>query len=250
VDQYCGSNPASVSRDNWKSEGHLGNSCTYVPPQFLPGQQKLFVWRVMWLEVVLTKHCTNSKCLLLLSCAISGSLRKALIGEAGGIVGLSGMLLRGWSWNPSCYSSSWTSTSANCKIINWQYNPIQILIEPDLCYVWSHNTILNINSKRTEKLLNNANSWVLPTSRCNHDVKFIVVFGKDSKSLIYYITKTSIYIAHMYSLLQIAVQNNFFFLKRQTYMMLFTKVIIWSYDVWIQLEVNKKYWSLKQLVNC
>ncbi len=41
----------------------------------------------------LTKHCTNSKCLLLLSCAISGSLRKALIGEAGGIVGLSGMIM-------------------------------------------------------------------------------------------------------------------------------------------------------------
>jgi hypothetical protein len=43
--------------------------------------------------------------------------------------------------------------------------------------------------KRTNKWLNNANPWILSASRCNHDLKFIATFGKDSKSLIYYITK-------------------------------------------------------------
>jgi hypothetical protein len=65
-----------------------------VPPQFLPGEQKLFVWLMMQLEMV-DKDRNNSKCLLLLSCAISGSLRKALIREAGGIVVLLGLLLKG-----------------------------------------------------------------------------------------------------------------------------------------------------------
>jgi hypothetical protein len=51
---------------------------------------------------------------------------------------------------------------------------------------------------------------ILLASRCNRDLKFITAFGKDSKSLIYYIidyiTKTFIYTSHMYSLLQIAIQ--------------------------------------------
>ncbi len=68
-----------------------------------------------------------------------------------------------------------------------------------------------LHIKRTDKWLNNANRWILSASRCNHDLKFIATFGKDSKSLIYYITnyitKTSIYTSHMYSFLQIAVQK-------------------------------------------
>ncbi len=66
------------------------------------------------------------------------------------------------------------------------------------------------HKKNFNKWLNNANPWILLTSRCNHDLKFIVAFGKDSKSLIYYIidyiTKTFIYTLHMYSLLQFAIQ--------------------------------------------
>jgi hypothetical protein len=65
--------------------------------------------------------------------------------------------------------------------------------------------------KRTYKWLNNANPWILLVSRCNHDLKFITTSGKDNKSLIYYITyyitKTFIYISHMYYILQIVVQN-------------------------------------------
>ncbi len=38
--------------------------------------------------------------------------------------------------------------------------------------------------KRTNKWLNNANPWILSSSRCNHDVKFITASGKDNKSLI------------------------------------------------------------------
>jgi hypothetical protein len=33
---------------------------------------------------------------------------------------------------------------------------------------------------------------ILLASRCNHDLKFIITSSKDSKSLNYYITKTSI----------------------------------------------------------
>jgi len=70
------------------------------------------------------------------------------------------------------------------------------------------------HKKNFNKWLNNANPWILSASRCNHDLKFTVAFGKDSKSLIYYIidyiTKTFIYTSHMYSLLQIAIQ----FLKK------------------------------------
>ncbi len=61
--------------------------------------------------------------------------------------------------------------------------------------------------KRINKWLNNTNPWILLTSRCNHNLKFIVASSKDSKSSIYYITKTSIYTPHMYSHLQISVQK-------------------------------------------
>jgi hypothetical protein len=45
------------------------------------------------------------------------------------------------------------------------------------------------------------------SSKCNHNFKFITNFGKNNKSLIYYITKTFIYTSHMYFLLQIALQK-------------------------------------------
>jgi hypothetical protein len=57
-----------------------------------------------------------------------------------------------------------------------------------------------LHIKRTNKWLN-ANPWILLTSRCNHNLKFIIAFGKYSKSLVYYIidyiTKTSTYTSHM-----------------------------------------------------
>jgi len=45
-----------------------------------------------------------------------------------------------------------------------------------------------INSHMWDKWLNNANPWILMTYKCNHDLKFIVLFSKYSKFLIYYIT--------------------------------------------------------------
>ncbi len=94
-----------------------------------------------------------------------------------------------------------------------------------------------LHIKRIDKWLNNANPWILSTSRCNHDLKFVVTSGKDSKSLIYYITnyitKTSIYISHMYSLLQIVVHKK---LKQQIQIHIvitiqLTKIDISSYVV-------------------
>ncbi len=64
-----------------------------------------------------------------------------------------------------------------------------------------------LHIKRIEIWLNNANTWILLASRCDHDLKFIGVFNKNNKSLIYYITKTFIYISHMYFLLQSVVQK-------------------------------------------
>jgi hypothetical protein len=81
------------------------------------------------------KDCTNSKCLLLLSHAISSSWRKALIGEAWGIVGLWGLLLRGWLSNPSCSSSSWTSSSSPCKA--------KLTIQPYWNFDWARVVLLS-----------------------------------------------------------------------------------------------------------
>ncbi len=66
--------------------------------------------------------------------------------------------------------------------------------------------------KRKYKWLNNTYPWVMNACRCNHDLKkFIVVFGKDSKVLIYYIMnyvmKTKKYTSHKYSLMKIGVQK-------------------------------------------
>jgi len=68
-----------------------------------------------------------------------------------------------------------------------------------------------LHIKRNDKWLNNTNPWVMNACRCNHDLKFIIVFGKDSKVLIYYITnyvtKTTNYTSHKYSLMKIGVQK-------------------------------------------
>jgi hypothetical protein len=103
---------------------------------------------------------------------------------------------------------------------------------------------------RTCKWLNNANTWILSTSRCNHDVKFIENFGKDNKSLIYYIININLDNVHVFFLTNCNTKNIKILLKTKTHTMLLTKVVIWSYNVWIQLEVNKKYQPLNQLFIC
>jgi hypothetical protein len=90
--------------------------------------------------------------------------------------------------NPTCYKIDVDMSKKLCK-----YGSPQPLI---------NETHFNIQTrllhvKRINKWLNNANPWILSISRCNHDLKFIVAFDKDSKSLIYYITKTFIYTSHM-----------------------------------------------------
>jgi hypothetical protein len=42
-----------------------------------------------------------------------------------------------------------------------------------------------LHMKRNDKWLNNANPWIMNVCHCNHDLKFIVVSRKDSKTLIY-----------------------------------------------------------------
>jgi hypothetical protein len=68
-----------------------------------------------------------------------------------------------------------------------------------------------IHIKRNDKWLNNVNPWIMNVCCCNHDLKFIAIFGKDGKTLIYYITnyimKTTNYTSHMYSLVKIGVQK-------------------------------------------
>jgi hypothetical protein len=94
-------------------------------------------------------------------------------------------------------------------------------------------------------MVKQCNPWILLASRCNHDLKFIVVSNKDNKYLIYYIidyiAKTSIYTMHMYSLLQIVVKKKPQLLKIQIRMTELIKVDVWSIKVWTQLEVNNKY---------
>jgi hypothetical protein len=97
--------------------------------------------------------------------------------------------------NPTSYK-----TNVNTLKKLFKYNFPQPLINET--HFDNKTNLLHI--KRTDKWLNNANPWILLASRCNHDLKFIVTLSKDNKSLIYYITdyitKTSIYINHMYSL--------------------------------------------------
>jgi hypothetical protein len=68
-----------------------------------------------------------------------------------------------------------------------------------------------LHIKINDKWLNNINPWILNACCCNHDLKFIVGFGKGSKALIYYITdyimKTTNFTSHMYSLMKIGVQK-------------------------------------------
>jgi hypothetical protein len=66
-----------------------------------------------------------------------------------------------------------------------------------------------LHIKRTNTWLNNANEWILPISKCNHDLKFTATSSKKNKSLIYYIidyiSKIYIYTSHIYYLFQIVV---------------------------------------------
>jgi hypothetical protein len=103
--------------------------------------------------------------------------------------------------NPTCYKT-YVGVSKKCR-----YGFPQPLI---------NETHFNIETKllhirRIDKWFSNANPWILLASRCNHNLKFMATFDKDSKSLIYYITyyitKTYIYTSLMYSLLQIVVQK-------------------------------------------
>jgi hypothetical protein len=104
--------------------------------------------------------------------------------------------------NPTCYKINVDVLKKLCR-----YNFPSPLINE----IHFDNETKLLHIKRTNKWLNNANPWILLTSKCNHDLKFITTSGKYSKSLIYYIinyiTKTSIYITHMYFLLQITVQK-------------------------------------------
>jgi hypothetical protein len=103
--------------------------------------------------------------------------------------------------NPTCYKTNVDASKNLCKYGFPQplINEIHFNIETRLLHI-----------KWIDKWLNNANPWILSALRCNHDLKFIVTFGKDNKSLIYYIiyyiTKKSIYTSHMY-FLQIIVQT-------------------------------------------
>jgi hypothetical protein len=98
--------------------------------------------------------------------------------------------------DPTCYKIDIDSSKKCCK-----YGFPQPLINETHFDI--ETRLLHI--KITNKWLNNTNPWILSTLRCNHDLKFITSSRKDSKSLIYYIT--SIYISHMYSLLQITLQH-------------------------------------------
>jgi len=95
--------------------------------------------------------------------------------------------------NPTCYKTNVDGFKKLCRYCFHQ---------PLINEIHVGNEIKNLNIKRTNKWLYNANPWILSASRCNHDLKFTVASGQYSKYLIYYIidhiTKTSIYITHMY----------------------------------------------------
>ncbi len=101
--------------------------------------------------------------------------------------------------NPTCYKLNVDASKKLCR-----YAFPQTLV--DKTHFDNETELLHI--KRTNKWLNNANSWILSASKCNHDVKFIATFGKDNESLIHYIidyiTKTLIYTMHMHYFLHIA----------------------------------------------
>jgi hypothetical protein len=56
----------------------------------------------------------------------------------------------------------------------------------------------NFYTKKIDKSLNNLNPWILSTSRCNLDLKFIAASSKDNKSLICYIMKTFVYTSNVF----------------------------------------------------
>jgi hypothetical protein len=106
--------------------------------------------------------------------------------------------------NPTCYKSGHRCFKNHCTRYGFPQNLV------NKTHFDNDNTEL-LHIKRIDKWLNNANPWILSTSKCNHDLKFIAAFGKDIKTLIHYIVdyiiKTSIYTTHMYFLLQIAIKS-------------------------------------------
>jgi hypothetical protein len=116
--------------------------------------------------------------------------------------------------NPTFYKSYIDASKNHCT----RYGFPQSLVNK---IHFDYDNIKLLQIKRIDEWLNNANPWILLASKCNHDLKFIAAFGKDSKTLIYYIidyiTKTSIYTTHMYFLLQIAIKNTKQYIKTWTH---------------------------------
>jgi hypothetical protein len=77
--------------------------------------------------------------------------------------------------NLACYKSNIDASKKLCR-----YGFPQPLINT----THFDNDIGLLHIKRNDKWLNNANPWILSTSKCNHDLKFIATLDKDNKSLI------------------------------------------------------------------
>ncbi len=95
--------------------------------------------------------------------------------------------------NLRCYKTNVNTSKKSCK-----YRFLQPLINE------THFNIemILLHIKRTYTWLNNANQWILSVSKHNRDLKFTTTFGKENRSLIYYITyyitKISIYTSHIF----------------------------------------------------
>ncbi len=100
--------------------------------------------------------------------------------------------------NPTCYK---LNVDASKKL--YRYGFPQTLV--DKTHFDNDTKLLHI--KRTYKWLNNANTWILSTSRCNHDVKLIIDSRKDNKSLIYYITNINLHNAHVFIFTNCTTKN-------------------------------------------
>jgi hypothetical protein len=91
--------------------------------------------------------------------------------------------------NPTCYETYVDSLKNLCM-----YGFLQPLINEI-----HFNIVTRLSThKLFHKWLNNANPWILITLKCNHELKFIATSNKNSNRLMYYITKTNVYISHMY----------------------------------------------------
>ncbi len=85
--------------------------------------------------------------------------------------------------NPACYK-----TNVDASKTFYKYNFPQILVNK----THFDNATRLLHVKKIDKLLTNGSPWILSTSKCNHDLKSIIAYNKKYKSLIYYITKSSI----------------------------------------------------------